>query len=461
MSEFDPIQSVIQGDCLKVLKELPSGYFDALITDPPAGIAFMACDWDKDKGGMLAWVNWLSEVMGECLRCLKPGGVGVVWSIPRTCGWTQLALELSGFRVIDSISIINGSGFPKAQDISKGIDKHFGHERNGKAEQWDGWKTPALKPAVESWFLVQRPCDGSIVRNVLTHGVGGLNIEAARIGQEISYKTGHSSVGAGSERACNVYDRGDGKTPDGRNYQKIIERQKQYALNADIQKTVSGRYPSNCILIHSPECTDAGCVEHCPVEILNRQTDGTRASKNAKHGTNPCIVRGHTAILRGAVSTAESLAKTNYEDAGNGNNAARYFKQLPFDHNGFRYFTKASPSDRSINGAVDNVHPTVKNTALMEYFAKLICPLGGIVLDPFGGSGSTAIGCLKAGMQYTLIEREPEYIDIIKSRISAYRQHVGMPVEESPSASGQPNPNGNVQLDLFSGISSPSQTATA
>ena len=114
---------VIQGDCLEVLKGIPDNYFDSLITDPPAGISFMGKNWDDHKGGMLQWINWMSEVMAECLRTMKPGACGLVWSIPRTSHWTGMALELAGFRLIDCVHHCFGSGFPKGQDIGKMLAK--------------------------------------------------------------------------------------------------------------------------------------------------------------------------------------------------------------------------------------------------------------------------------------------------------------------------------------------------
>ena len=123
------INQIIHGDCFEVLKTIPDNYFESLITDPPAGISFMGRDWDNHKGGMLNWINWFSEIMNECLRTMKPGACGLVWSIPRTSHWTGMALELAGFRLIDIIHHCQGSGFPKGQDISKHIDALHGAER--------------------------------------------------------------------------------------------------------------------------------------------------------------------------------------------------------------------------------------------------------------------------------------------------------------------------------------------
>ena len=114
------------GDCLEVMKEFEDNSVAACITDPPGGIAFMGKEWDKDKGGREQWITWLSEIMAEVLRVLKPGGMCLVWSIPRTSHWTGMALEDAGFEIRDKIYHLFGSGFPKSLNISKSIDKKNG-----------------------------------------------------------------------------------------------------------------------------------------------------------------------------------------------------------------------------------------------------------------------------------------------------------------------------------------------
>ena len=205
-------------DCLTTLKKLEPDSVDALVCDPPAGISFMGKDWDDDKGGAKQWINWMAEVMAECLRVLKPGAHGLVWAIPRTSHWTATALEESGFEIRDVVTHLFGSGFPKSLNISKAIDKAAGVERvanipnphfsdrkmlgtqhikmgglnaqpeflsspaTPEAKQWDGWGT-ALKPASEHWVLVRKPLEEkTVAANVLKHGTGGINIDGCRIG---------------------------------------------------------------------------------------------------------------------------------------------------------------------------------------------------------------------------------------------------------------------------------------
>ena len=122
MSE-EKCYEVREGDCLERLRELPDACMDSVVTDPPAGISFMGRAWDSNKGGSEKWIAWLSEVMAECLRVTKPGGMALVWAIPRTSHWTGMAIERAGWEIRDRISHIFGTGFPKSLDVSKAIDR--------------------------------------------------------------------------------------------------------------------------------------------------------------------------------------------------------------------------------------------------------------------------------------------------------------------------------------------------
>ena len=126
---MDDALRVIHGDCLDVMRGMADNSVDAIVTDPPAGISFMGKTWDHDKGGRREWIAWMTEVMGECLRVLKPGGHALVWALPRTSHWTGIALEDAGFELRDQIQHLFGSGFPKSLDVSKAIDKAVGGER--------------------------------------------------------------------------------------------------------------------------------------------------------------------------------------------------------------------------------------------------------------------------------------------------------------------------------------------
>ena len=185
---------------------MPDNSVDSIVTDPPYELGFMGKSWDSTG------IAFNIEVWQEALRVLKPGGHLVAFSGSRTYHRMAVAIEDAGFEIRDQIMWVYGSGFPKSMDVSKAIDKQEGiwrgragapladddkrsfgqhYERTPKeppytdaAKQWQGWGT-ALKPAHEPMVLARKPVVGTVAKNVLTYGVGGLNIDASRVGSEV------------------------------------------------------------------------------------------------------------------------------------------------------------------------------------------------------------------------------------------------------------------------------------
>ena len=205
---------VIQGNNIDILKQYPDNYFDSIVTDPPYGIEFLGKDWDSNTGAVETWA--------ECFRVLKPGGYILAFSAARTYHNLATNIESVGFDIRDQLMWLYASGFPKAQDMGKAIQKKQGVEKSipqsgtnafgkkdGKftvggdqfggmtatyehdkkdeviptspeAKQWEGWGT-ALKPAHEPIVMARKPFKGSCADNVLKHGVGAMNIDATRV----------------------------------------------------------------------------------------------------------------------------------------------------------------------------------------------------------------------------------------------------------------------------------------
>ena len=191
-------QIVIQGNNLEILPQIPDASVDAVVTDPPYGLAFMGKAWDKTLPDPQTWV--------EALRVLKHGGHALIFGAPRLYHRLACAVEDAGFEVRDCLLWLFGSGFPKSLDVSKELDKRAGIWRGragdsigrtgeSKGEEytraitapatpeaaaWSGWGT-ALKPAYEPILLVRKPLIGTVAQNALTHGTGGINVDACRV----------------------------------------------------------------------------------------------------------------------------------------------------------------------------------------------------------------------------------------------------------------------------------------
>lgn len=405
-----PQNVLLNGDCLEQLKQFPADSIDSLITDPPAGISFMNKEWDDNKGGRKQWIAWMTLVMTEVLRVLKPGAHGLVWALPRTSHWTATALEEAGFEVRDVVTHLFGQGFPKSLDVSKAIDKAAGTRgeiieqrkagiTNGlsksrvsqgarptvtvsdgairapstdAAKQWQGWGT-ALKPASEHWILVRKPCsEKTVAANVLRWGTGALNIDISRI-----ESPGHPGVHHAGSSASGSLNWNAGEK---------VDSSKEYY-------TPKGRFPANLVLSHSEFCTEESCDLGCAISALNAQS-GILQKRGNKGPSVGYSDRGF--IKQGTPSGSEY----NRDDTGG---AARFF-----------YCAKISKSERGEG----NTHPTVKPKKLMTYLIRMITPPGGVVLDPFMGSGSTGVACAEAGFDFIGIEKELEYFIVAGKRIN-------------------------------------------
>ena len=431
---------IMEGDSLDVLQDLPPETYDSLITDPPAGISFMGKKWDGDKGGRKQWITWMTEVMKECHRVMKPGAHGFVWALPRTSHWTATALEDAGFDIRDVVTHLFGSGFPKSHNVSKAIDKMAGTLKTEKtlskpgfktaaenykgnkkwsgekslgpqcaeAKQWDGWGT-ALKPASEHWILIRKPFNGTVAKNVLEHGTGAINIDGSRVEAGADLKPVFSGAKGKKQE-----DYGSGTTyGDSDKYESVVSPQ--------------GRFPANLILSHSEHCTDDQCDIECAIEMLDAQSG---VSKSTGGGMKRQKQNDKT---YGKYGLAEQVKNCGKGDSGG---ASRFFycaKPSKRERNeGLEGMEEkdagigdSRPSGQSMQrldgrdpSVAQNFHPTVKAKKLMSYLINMITPPGGQVLDPFTGSGSTGVACAELGFNFTGIEKEPEYVEIARGRIN-------------------------------------------
>lgn len=195
-----------QGDCRDIMRTYPDQHFDAVITDPPYGIAFKGEKWDTaTPHGFQAWAQSWGE---EALRVIKPGGYLLAFSATRTYHRLASGLEDAGLEIRDAMAWIRANGKPGGMDLSSAFDRDAGvldqregreierwdtsksafnkasHKTNAtgkpvtdEAKTWEGWGI-GLKPAWEPIVVARRPLDAALVNNVRAHGTGAMNIRA-------------------------------------------------------------------------------------------------------------------------------------------------------------------------------------------------------------------------------------------------------------------------------------------
>ena len=442
---------LIQGDCLEVMRKFKNCCIDTIITDPPYALEFMGKGWDKVLPAVKVWK--------EALRVAKPGAFLLAFGGTRTYHRLTCAIEDAGWEIRDCIMWLYGSGFPKSTNISKNIDKMAGKslkwfidyvlevaEERGvtkkqltalfpsktggmtgwlynkasgtqsltieqyntlkdflnlpfetleeaereiigkgtsgrtaiwneqgsmgnfdltapatsEAQLWNGWGT-ALKPAWEPIVVAMKPIDGTFANNALKWGVGGLNINGGRIGTKPAY-----------------VDRPRGP------HSPLISQ-----LNGQGTKSTGGqgRFPANLIL------------DEESAKMLDEQTG------QLKSGDLRGQPRGKNKNVYGAAGSTIGNPRFYKGDSGG---ASRFF-----------YCARASKSERG----EDNNHPTVKPLKLIEYLCDLTMPpMGGVLLDPFGGSGTTGIACKNLNRKCILIDKEQESCEIAVNRLSSPSQ---------------------------------------
>lgn len=366
------------GDCRDILPTLEAGSVDAVVTDPPyhlttgkrGGAGEASVNPDSAGRSMVTtgfmgkkWdggdVAFRPETWAAVLRVMKPGAYLLAFGGTRTYHRLACAIEDGGFEIRDQLAWVYGSGFPKGTDKAK------------IPAEWQGWNT-ALKPAWEPIVLARKPMIGTLAENLQAHGCGALNVDGCRIatnGETITCIQGGKNGGG-----FNI------GSSDG-------------SRSTQFESSPLGRWPANLMHDGSEEV-----LEHFP------DAPGQQADLTGSEPSRPALnVYGDFPAPRVALARG---------DAGS---AARFF-----------YCPKADREDREhgMDGVekkplLRNHHPTVKPTELMRWLVRLVTPPGGVVLDPFAGSGSTGRAALLERMGFVGIELEDEYAAIARARIAA------------------------------------------
>lgn len=376
------------GDCLATLKTLADNSVDSIVTDPPYGLSFMGKRWDYDVPS--------TEVWAECLRVLKPGGHLLAFAGTRTQHRMAVRIEDAGFEIRDMIAWVYGSGFPKSLDVSKAIDKAAGVEGTfgaPKSAAHAGWIERGRMRGGEGHDGYQRPWmqdEEAVGRNARQY-TGGT--EAARqwqgwgtalkpalepitvarkplVGTVAANVLAHGT-GALNIDGCRVgLSEGDDPRLGGNGSWTTTKKQSGDTVSlprGTVESSPLGRWPAN--LIH-----DGG-------EFLGEQARFFYCAKASRADRND----GCDHLEQRIVSTWGG----DEDDLTHGNNSVS-----------------------------QNNHPTVKPTDLMAYLCRLVTPPGGVVLDPFMGSGSTGKAAMREGFRFIGCELSEEYMAIARARIA-------------------------------------------
>lgn len=407
-------QRVIHGDCTEALRDLARAgmLVDSVVTDPPYHLAsivarlgsadaapiqsgatgvyargskgFMGQQWD---GGDIAF---RPSTWRRVFDVMKPGAHLVAFSATKGYHRMVCAIEDSGFEIRDMVPWLYGTGFPHS------------HNQDG---EWEGWGTN-LKPAIEPIVLVQKPIsEGSIAANLARWGVGAINIDACRI---------HSEDAQGGSYLVKRFAAGADVNSTGRWKQdEVFEGQMK-----------PGRWPANLCHDGSPEVLDAFAAygergAMAPVAV--RGGDKCRAVFNAfrGNGDNGKTFQGDCGTAaRFFYSSKATQGERVFECRACG---AHTLGKLSCDHNDFR------------------THPTVKPMGLIQWLVEMITPSGGLVLDPFAGTGTTGAAAREAGMQSLLIEADANHVRDIAVRLGMKSDellmaHVAARAERRPDA---------------------------
>jgi site-specific DNA-methyltransferase (adenine-specific) len=367
------------GDCREIIATLPDCSIDSIVTDPPYELGFMGKKWDTSG------IAYDLELWTECLRVLKPGGHLLAFGGTRTYHRMACAIEDAGIEIRDSIHWLYGSGFPKSLDVSKAIDKAAGAER----------EVVGVGAAACEWIERGEPCPG--------HGD-----DNGRYGETV-----HAPATAPATDAARQWS-GYGTALKPAHEPIVVARKPLVGtVAANVQQHGTGAL--------NIDGARVGTDDSLPV------AGGDHVTTNRVFGKGLGVSSGRSAMLGGRWP-------------------ANVITDGSIDAEWVRYFYVAKPSKRERNAGLDklpqmlggsfeggndkrkgdkpqmtlraNHHPTVKPLALMRYLVRLVTPPGGIVLEPFAGSGTTLAAAVLEGFNAIGCELTEDYLPIIEGRIA-------------------------------------------
>jgi site-specific DNA-methyltransferase (adenine-specific) len=370
--EFDPMNLILKGDSEQLLKRLPDDYVDCIVTDPPYGIKFMGKDWDRAIPKKAIWK--------ECLRILKPGAFAFVMCTPRQDCLSRMIISLEdvGFWInFTSIYWTYLSGFPKAQNLSKAIDKRAGVERE-------------------------------------VIGQGPYNSRRPNIGE--GYSGGYGANDNITKPATKEAEKFDGAY--GGFQPKPAVEIVIVAMKPCTEKTWMDQALANgkgCTWLDDGRIPTEDRWPREPDKIKPNKSIGTFQTKTRSMIQNP---------------QGRFPANLIVEDDAIGKDKSRFFsldkwweerlKELPEEIQEtfpFLLCSKASKSEKTHKNQIVNKHPTVKPIKLMSWLITLGSREDDLIIDPFCGSGTTCLAAKMLKREFIGIDIDSDSVKIAKKRL--------------------------------------------
>ena len=436
-----PKPIIHEADCQAWMQAYDGPPFDSVITDPPYSLqgGFMGKAWDNlgDWGYLGFSADWLGALRG----CVKPGAHAAVFGAPRTFDLQAVGARLAGWEVRDTLMWLYGSGFPKSHNLAgdetlpraptpRQRCKCGGYVPKGKlygagagdAETRcancgadpplptgkNGWGT-ALKPAWEPILLLRAPLAGTTQANFDAHGVGAMNINAARV--PLKGPTRGMEDARGKPCKCESRQHNRGLL----GFSGLCDSCGGFPSNT---ASDAGRWPANLALDEEAAAVLDADAQSWP---------------NHLHYRVPTEENWESFTFTIGGTTTRDVAKANARAdlEGDDTRPSRFFyvskASTAEREEGLRGFAPQRRTDgresesehpRLRTSKRRNVHPTVKPIELGRWLTRLLAPPGGRVLDPFAGSGSFGIAAYQEGAEWVGLEREAEYVEIARARIA-------------------------------------------
>ena len=372
--------TIYEGDCLQSLRTMPDESVHCVVTDPPYGLSFMGKKWDYDVPSV--------EVWQECWRVLKPGGHLLAFAGTRTQHRMAVRIEDAGFEIRDMIAWVYGSGFSKSMDVTKAIDAQDAvQEQQTRRYRFTAW--------VRSTGVTSKQIDEATQTKMGGHYTTVAS-QPAIMTREHLEACRHllGEIPEWVEQECDI------RSVESKALKSREVVGKGYRVRRESIVDLAGRSTGGFDI--TAPATEAAkqwsgwgtsvrpALE--PITWARKPLIGTVAENLLQHGTGAVNVDG--CKVDGERLPANFIHDGSEQACDLLGAADRYF-----------YCAKADASERR-----NSKHPTVKPLALMRYLCRLVCPLGGIVLDPFCGSGTTLEAARLEGFGAIGCELNPEYI---------------------------------------------------